>query len=767
MKLFTADCIGNERNCRYPHPVEILDEASFRQGVSHDYVAVAYQDNRRAKKNFLSSDCLAMDCDNDHSDLEEDWITPEKVQAFFQGVTMGFHFSRNHMKQKGERSARPRFHCFFALRPTENAEEYTEMKRKVLEVFPFFDGNALDAARFFYGTSDPQVRLIPGKLTMDQWMEQRELHRPEPKGSGIRMCGKIPAGERNKTLSVYAARLLKRFGNTKQAGEKFLKRAGDCEPPLERAELETIWRSALSLWKKISSSPDYIPPEEYGKKRDDYLYKPTDKSDVAEARVLSNTFEGRMRFTTATGFLIYNGKIWEENEPKAHELMHDLSDMQLQEAEEVLERLKKESEETGLTALIEQLGSSAPMRMSEEQKQLMAKIKEAQGYCKIAMQYRQSRNIKAVLEEVQPMVQIRPQDLDRDPYLLNTPEGTYDLRKGMAGKREHDPKDYMTRMTAVGPDGQGAAMWEEALDTFFQGDAEVKEYVQMIAGMITVGEVRREEMIIAYGEGRNGKSTFWNVISKVLGTYSGSISADVLTKSCYRNVKPELAEIRGKRMLIASELEEGLRMNTAMVKQLCSTDQIKGEAKYHAPFDFDPSHTLILYTNHLPKVGAKDAGIWRRLIVIPFQAKIEGTSDRKNYAMELMDKAGGAILKWMIEGAEKMIRNGVQLELPKCVREAIGQYKKANDWLGHFLEECCMKHDTLKVKSGELYARYRRFCNDTGEYTRSTNDFYAALDAEGYERNRIAQGSFVYGLDLLPFEDEEATRKTGYYSGRR
>ena len=99
----------------------------------------------------------------------------------------------------------------------------------------------------------------------------------------------------------------------------------------------------------------------------------------------------------------------------------------------------------------------------------------------------------------------------------------------------------------------------------------------------------------------NGKSTFWNTIARVLGNYSGKLSAEALTMNCKRNVKPEMAELKGKRLIIASELEEGTRLNTGMVKQLCSVDPIEAEKKFKDPFHFDPSHTLVLYTNHLPK----------------------------------------------------------------------------------------------------------------------------------------------------------------------
>lgn len=188
--------------------------------------------------------------------------------------------------------------------------------------------------------------------------------------------------------------------------------------------------------------------------------------------------------------------------------------------------------------------------------------------------------------------------------------------------------------------------------------------------MASVGKVYVEALIIAYGEGRNGKSTFWNTIARVLGTYAGNMSADTLTVGCKRNVKPEMAELKGKRLVIAAELEEGMRLNTSVIKQLCSTDDIYAEKKYKDPFKFTPSHTIVLYTNHLPRVGANDEGTWRRLIVIPFDAKIEGRSDIKNYADYLYQNAGSYIMTWIIEGAQKVIKQNFKLSVPPCVSEA-------------------------------------------------------------------------------------------------
>jgi len=267
--------------------------------------------------------------------------------------------------------------------------------------------------------------------------------------------------------------------------------------------------------------------------------------------------------------------------------------------------------------------------------------------------------------------------------------------------------------------------------------------------VVCAGQVFWEAMIIAYGDGRNGKSTFWNTLARVLGDYSGNISADALTVGCRRNVKPEMAETRGKRLLIAAELEEGTRLNTSTVKQLTSTDNVHGEKKYKDPLSFTPSHTLVLYTNHLPKVGAMDSGIWRRLVVIPFTAKIEGNSDIKNYADHLFKNASEAVMAWMIEGAEEAIELGFKIPLPTRVQRAIEVYREQNDWLNHFLTECCEIGAGLEAKSGELYATYRSFCAETGEYIRSTTDFYAALEAEDFTRHKKRSGIFVNGLRLV------------------
>ena len=255
-RMYYADCVGVKNNCLYPHEIDITGAASLEEAAAHDYVCATYTGNYRSNDNFEASDCLAVECDNDHSDNPRDWIWPKDVAETFPGVEMAFHYSRHHMKPKNGKSARPRHHCFLRIRPVKNADEYAAMKQRVYGVLPLFDKKAMDAARFFFGTPSPKVEYFPGDRTLDDFFEAEE----EDFDAGL---DKIPEGSRNDTMFRWAVRALKRYGNTDGTRERFHAQADKCDPPLEQAELDTIWRSALKFYKTIASQPGYVSPAEY------------------------------------------------------------------------------------------------------------------------------------------------------------------------------------------------------------------------------------------------------------------------------------------------------------------------------------------------------------------------------------------------------------------------------------------------------------------------------------------------------------------------
>lgn len=759
--LYSANVIGRPDNVYYPTRRDIGGEGDLAAAVGRDYVCAEYRNGQRSNANFLRANCLPLDCDNDHSDAPGDWVYPGDVAEAFPGVSFAVHYSRHHWKEKkgdggAVHSPRPRFHVLFAIDEMTDFEAYAALKRKVNAVFPYFDHKALDAARFFFGTSDPAVQYFDGPLLLNRYLDGVDA--PADAGSAPALpdfSETIPQGSRNSVMSVTAAKLLKRYGDTPAAREKFDEAAMRCAPPLDPRELETIWRSALKFFASVATREDYIPPEDFGK----ISYRPEVFSDVGQARMLAQVFKDKLAYSLATDYLAYDGRAWVENRLLAQSYTQTLTVYQMQEANRLL----------GVTtqALEEKLGFSVTLMPPAQMKKKLAAsgssedmtayndMLDAEAYVKYAIKRQDSKYISAAMKEAQPHLMVNTDDLDADGFLLNTPFCTWDLRTGEP--RAHSPEDLITHITTVDPDTGGAELWRETLDTIFCKDAELIGYVQRICGLAAIGQVFLEALIIAYGDGRNGKSTFWNTIQRVLGTYSGNLSADTLTVNTRRNVKPELAEVRGKRLIIAGELEEGMRLSTSTVKQLCSTDRMMVEKKYKDPFSFVPVHTLVLYTNYLPKVGTIDEGTWRRLIVIPFRAKIDGQSDVKNYGDYLYRHAGGAILDWIMEGARLVIGEKYKIRTPDVVTEAIRHYRESQDWLAHFLGECCELGQGFSVKSGELLEAYRDYCSTTGDYQRSTSDFYTALDqTEGVERRKRAEGIMVYGLRLRTEFDESA-----------
>lgn len=746
--VYSADCVGNSGNCLYPNKNIVTDKESFLAATKMDHVTAKYKGNYRSKDNFEFSDCIPLDCDNDHSDNPNEWVTPLDIALEIPGVAFAVSYSRHHNLPKGDKSARPRFHVFFPIPTITDEEEYAAMKRKIADAFPYYDANALDSARFLYGNDTDEVEFYEGDKTIIECLEEDDF------ADFDASLEQVPEGQRNSTMSHIAGKIIKRYGNTEESYQLFLKKSELCNPPLPEKELNMIWRSASKFGNKVSNQEGYIPPEQYNS---DCRLKPEDFSDVGQATVLATEYKDILRYSPSTDYMVYNGSFWEESKPKSQGVSQDLTERQLAESESEMKKAMDELVKNGGMGILVSVGPKKAVQMfNKQQAHAYEMYEDAVAYEKYAVKRRDTKNIAATLKEARPMLEVEQRNLDADEFMLNTPTLTYDLRQGTKFPMEHRPEHFITKQTTVDPSSDGEDIWAAALDTFFLKDTDLIDYVQRMVGLSAIGKVYVEALIIAYGEGRNGKSTFWNVIARVLGTYSGNISADMLTVGCRRNVKPELAEAKGKRMLIAAELEEGMRLNTANVKQLCSTDEIYAEKKYKDPFSYTPTHTLVLYTNHLPKVGAIDKGTWRRLIVIPFDAKIEGGADIKNYADYLFEKAGGAILTWVIEGARKVIADNYKIEPPQKVRDAIEHYKESNDWLSYFLSERCELDPAYVAKSSEVYNEYRIFCTQVGEFTRSTTDFYTALETVGFERYRDRKGRYIKGLRLkTDFMEEE------------
>ena len=257
MIVYYSDVTHKKSNKFYPHKIEVKTIEDLKKAVSFDYTGCEFKEFTRGNENFLSTDCLLLDIDNDDSDAPEDWVTIEMVKEYFSNVEMYIHYSTHHLIEKNGKAARPKFHLLFPIGKIEDGLTFQQLKKKVSNYFPFFDGNAMDNGRFFFGTKPPQVDYIKGSITLDKFIAWAD--------SDSNPNLEIGEGHRNGYLCSFGARVVKKIGYVDEAYKAILDRNEEvCKPPLEEDEIKnTIWKSLESFNKKLLKTPGYIPPDKY------------------------------------------------------------------------------------------------------------------------------------------------------------------------------------------------------------------------------------------------------------------------------------------------------------------------------------------------------------------------------------------------------------------------------------------------------------------------------------------------------------------------
>lgn len=453
--------------------------------------------------------------------------------------------------------------------------------------------------------------------------------------------------------------------------------------------------------------------------------KPIDFSDAGNVEVFERIFGSSAIWTRGAGWFVWNGRFWESNDTRAMSLALELSSRMLDEA-------------------LTEFTSASKLAIAADAGEFESKkLTAAKMYLTHANATRRKSRIEAILGLAQAGLWRELSVFDANPRELNTPAGIVDLASGVI--RPHNPAALCSKITKAAPGGDGKQMWQELLKTVTDGDFELAGFLQQVAGMALLGKVYHEGIIIAYGGGRNGKSTFFNAIVDILGGYAGHIAVNTLTTE-RANKGAALATLRGRRFVLTGELEEHQRLSVAMLKALASTDTLVAEEKFKSPEEFKQSHTLCLFTNHLPRVGSTDGGTWRRLTVVPFIAVISEKNAIQNYADVLAEQAGPAILHWAIEGSVNFIKNGYRLIIPDSVARATMAYQARENWISNFIAECCISG--ARVSGGELYAAYRTWAASTGEYARRQCDFVAAMEGAGYKKFTSNGRAYWLGIGL-------------------
>ena len=419
--LYTADCTGKAVNCLYPHEKKITNQKELVEAIAQDQVFAKYKNHYRSIENFITASVIPLDCDNDHSEKPEDWLTADKLTEIFEDMQFVLIPSRNHMKEKNGKAARPKYHVLFPVADYTDPTLYAAVKSAIQKKYAFFDDNAVDAARFFFGSkcTEDDVVWHDGFLQIDEDLDETDMLEQEETAMPIYMGGSITEGSRNNTMSHFAGRILKKFGITDKAYQLYMERAEKCEPPLSKAELDTIWKSAVKFANKVQAQDGYIPPDKFNDEFCAGSLKPEDYSDIGEAKVLSRENMDCLRFTNATGFLTYCGDRWHEDTQKALGITENFLDIQLADAHEAI----KSAEDALIAAGVPEESVRAGGKTLEKavptaKMGLLYALMGARTYHKFAMKYRNYKNIVNTQNAAKPMLAIDVSELDYDAELL-------------------------------------------------------------------------------------------------------------------------------------------------------------------------------------------------------------------------------------------------------------------------------------------------------------------------------------------------------------
>lgn len=357
-------------------------------------------------------------------------------------------------------------------------------------------------------------------------------------------------------------------------------------------------------------------------------------------------------------------------------------------------------------------------------------------------------------------VPVDPADLDRDPWLLNVLNGTLDLRSGELSP--HRRGDLITKLAPVEYDPTATCQrWTDFLDRILGGNERLIAYVQRAAGYSLTGDTSEQCLFMPYGTGANGKTTLLGTLQSLLGDYAIGTRPETLMLKGPDTIPNDVARLRGSRLVVAVEAEEGRRLAESLVKQMTGGDVMTARFMRAEFFDFSPTFKLWLASNHKPTIRGTDHAIWRRIRLIPFTVTIPEAERDRHFKDKLRSEWPG-ILRWAVKGCRAWQREG--LREPEEVRAATETYRAEMDVLGAFLAERCVIGRDERVSAADLYDSYADWCRATGErWSLTKKALGTKLGERGFTSKKIGGRHVWFGVRgrsaadgvTAPFGDED------------
>ena len=376
----------------------------------------------------------------------------------------------------------------------------------------------------------------------------------------------------------------------------------------------------------------------------------------------------------------------------------------------------------------------------------------------------------------EPGIRVTPEQFDQYIWLLNCTNGTLDLRTGLL--QPHRREELLTKCLTMAYDPEATCpVWERFLwramggslgaedpdasaavhQSRYEADERARRligFIQRAVGYSLTGSTREQCLFLLHGVTKTGKSTCVSTLRSLLGPYGKQAEMNTFLLKDRPEIRNDLADLAGSRLVVASESDKGKRLAENLIKQLTGgTDLLKARFLFQDLFEFPPQFKLFLATNHLPVIRDNDDAIWERIYRIQFDVFIP-PGERDKTLEDTLQRELPGILAWAVRGCLEWQRYG-DLRPPPEVRHATEAYRHEMDTLPQFLEECCLFSPAFRVRSSVLYKAYQQWCLNTGQAADSMTGIGKRIEKFAGVTKKQSNGIWYIGLGLSSSNDDE------------
>jgi putative DNA primase/helicase len=358
-------------------------------------------------------------------------------------------------------------------------------------------------------------------------------------------------------------------------------------------------------------------------------------------------------------------------------------------------------------------------------------------------------NREGILRDAMSIAPVSISDFDKDVMLLNVVNGTLNLRN--FSLQPHNPADMITKLAPVKYNPKARCQrWDKFIDEVMCGDMALATYLQKALGYALTGLTEYEIFFILYGQKtRNGKTTLVESIANLLGDYTSNAQAQSLAKRCVDGAaaSPDMARLKGARLVTVPEPEKGLELNIALIKQLTGGDTYTARFLNANPFEFKPEFKLFINTNHLPRTADDTVFTSGRVKIIPFDRHFSESEQDKGLKKHFRERNNkSAILNWLLDGYRSLLESG--FDTPAKVIEAIEAYRSEADIIGVFLSEYTCSKEDGRVPTSELYSLYMDWAKANGYKPLSNRNVTIDIHRRYEIRRTGADGRVIIGITI-------------------